>query len=490
MCPSSVNAVARVPPGLTFTGAKNNMETVVGSESGFRQRLSRLLAGKGVVRVMLSGIATVAALTLVAKAASFFKDAAVAHRFGTADSLDAFLLSFSLLSFLAAVVGGGLPEAFLPAYARLRHARGPRRAHRLGVQAALWNVIGLTLIAGVIYFAAPAIIGFTGRGFSPGKQALAIDALRALLPFLVFYGLTFHLSTWLRAEKSFALAATAPMLPPLMIILCLVFAGGGASVQTLVMGTNLGVFLQLIVLVTAVRRRGVHGARNCLTHWEPANRVVLADAIPYFFGGLIMNSAVIIDQGMAAWLQPGSVAILSYSDKVCGIVLALTATAASEAVFPYFADAVARREWQTVKRHLFQITGAMLLIAVPLALVLVCFAPQIVGLLFERGSFTAVDTAKVAGVMRFAALQIPFYITGVLASRVAVSMQATRFTLCASIGAMVCNASFNWLLMGVMGVAGIALSTAFVHLLSAAALCIYLSRRLASLTAEDKEAQA
>lgn len=441
------------------------------------------------MRAMLSGVAMVAALTLVAKAASFFKDAAVAHRFGTSDSLDAFLLSFSFLTFLAAVVGGGLPEAFLPAYAELKHGRGLRRAQRLAVQTSVWNVVSLAIIAIILYVAAPGIIEMTGRGFSADKRMLSVEALRSLLPFLIFYGLTFHLSTWLRAEKCFALAASAPLLPPAMIMLCLLQAGGGASVRTLVLGTNIGVFFQLLVLFLTLRRRMDPGTRHCFTHWEPANRIVLGNAVPYLLGGLIMNSAVIIDQAMAAWLEAGSVSILSYSDKICGIVLALTATAASEAVFPYFAETVARRDWRAVKSHLLQVTGAILLIAVPLALVLIFFAPQIVRILFERGSFTASDTAKVAAVIRFAAMQIPFYIAGVLASKVAISMQATRFTLVASFGAMVCNAGFNAILMRYMGVAGIALSTALVYLLSAVALYLYLYRRLKVLEGlpQDKE---
>ena len=463
------------------------MEMVAPSENNLRSRLTRLLSGGGVLRAMLSGVVTVAALTLVANAAAFFKDAVVAHHFGTADSLDAFLLSFSLLTFLASVIGGGLPEAFLPAYAELKHRRGRARAQRLAVQTSLWNLITLALVAGVLFAAAPQIVAFTAKGFSVEKQALSVQALRSLLPFLVFYGLTFHLSTCLRAEKCFVLAAVAPLLPPITIMAGLLATGSSASVKTLAIGTNIGVVLQFLVLGFGLNRQRDDRTKFCFTHWEPANRIVIGNAIPYLLGGLIMNAAVIIDQAMASWLQSGSVSILSYSDKVCGIVLALTATAASEAVFPYFAETVARREWHAVKKQLLQVTGLILLVAVPMALVLIVFAPQIVGLLFQRGSFSAEDTAKVAGVMRFAAMQIPFYIAGVLASKVAVSLQATRFTVFASIGAMVCNAGFNWLLMQRMGVAGIALSTALVYLFSAGALYIYLWHRLAKLGAETKE---
>lgn len=455
------------------------MEILISTGNRIRAHLQRLFAGQHVLGAMLSGIFTVAALTLVAKIVSFAKDAAVAHRFGTTDALDAFLLAFSLLTFLAAVIGGGLPEAFLPAYAELRHRRGLPRAQRLAVQALVWNALSLGCIAALLFIAAPQVIAFTGRGFSPEKRALAIGALRSLQPFLIFYGLTFHLSIWLRADKRFALAAAAPLLPPAAIMVCLLAAGGRASVSTLVAGTNAGALLQLVILVLALRRRLSDWTRRCFTLWEPANKVVLGNAVPYFIGGLVMNSAVIVDQAMAAWLEPGSVSVLSYAIKICGIVLALTATAASEAVFPFFAETVAKREWASLKRHLLQITVTILMVAVPVAAVMIIFAPQIVALLFERGSFTAADTARVAHVMRFAALQIPFYIAGVLASRVAVSLQASRFMLISSFGAMLCNIAFNLLLMRHLGVAGIALSTAVVHLLSAAALYVFIFRGIA-----------
>lgn len=64
-------------------------------------------------------------------------------------------------------------------------------------------------------------------------------------------------------------------------------------------------------------------------------------------------------------------------------------------------------------------------------------------------------------------------------------MQATRFTLIASICAMVCNATFNAILMRHMGVAGIALSTAFVHLLSVISLYIFIFRAVARKAAAD-----
>jgi hypothetical protein len=117
-------------------------------------------------------------------------------------------------------------------------------------------------------------------------------------------------------------------------------------------------------------------------------------------------------------------------------------------------------------------------LALPAALLLSWLAPWVIALLFERGSFTAENTQRVSDVLRFAALQIPFYILGSLASRVVVAMQATRFIIVLASVAVVGNATFNWLLMQRYGAAGIALSTVLVQMISAAMSCMFVLRMI------------
>ena len=89
--------------------------------SGAWQRLTSKLAASSLLRAMLHGFVTVAGLTLMAKAVSFLKDADVVRRFGISDDLDAFALAFGVHTFASGMLGGGIPNAFLPAYAVLQH---------------------------------------------------------------------------------------------------------------------------------------------------------------------------------------------------------------------------------------------------------------------------------------------------------------------------------------------------------------------------------
>lgn len=437
----------------------------------------RSLLARGAGSAVVSGFLLVAMLTMVGKVVAFAKDAVVAAKLGTADDLDAFMLVFGFFSFATTVLAGGLPEAFVPAYADLRERRGQRRADRLGVQCAVWHVGVLMLCGLALMLAAPGLIAWATPGFSAEKQALAVRLQAGLLPFLLCFGLAHHLSAWLRAGKSFLVAAASPLLVPLGIVTALLLAGEKVDAWTLVAGTVWGSVAHVAVLLLAHARRLPRGGgsgrwwRCCLRHWEPGVRRVLRNAAPFLVGGVAFGSAAVVDQTMAAWLSAGSVAVLSYSDKLCMVVLAVTASPAADVLFPHFSQMVAQRDWDGLRRRLFTSVALILSAALPMTLILCVFAPWIVSLLFERGAFGPQDTQRVAEVLRFAAFQIPFYILGTVAARVAVSLQAARLMLTIAFSALAANAGLNWLLMQRMGTAGIALSTVIVHLLCAFATC-------------------
>jgi putative peptidoglycan lipid II flippase len=451
----------------------------------FRSQL-RAWVSRGRASRLVSGFVLVAMLTVFGKGVSFIKDAVVARWFGTSHEMDAFVLAFGFLGFVASVLGGGLPEAFLPHYAELKHRRGQQRAQRLAVQAVVGQVLSLMVIAALLWVGGASVIELTARSFSAEKKALAADLLRRLLPFLVCYGMSFQLAIWLRADKFFALAAAAPMIIPITVLLAMM---GGATIDSLISGTVWGSAIQMLLLVAVLLRRLPKEPRwrsNTLRLWEPALGKSFRDALPYLLAGVVYSSAAVVDQAMAAALLPdGAVSVLSYSDKLVGILLALTAMPAGEVLFPYFADTVARKDWAGLKA---QLKRAVLLVggfSIPATLGLFVLAPQVVGVLFERGAFTADDTGRVAAVMRIAIFQVPFYILGTLCSRVVVSLQATRFILVMSVFSMLANAGLNWVLIQSLGAPGIALSTVLVALMSSIMVMFYV---LAQIRRKEREA--
>lgn len=438
---------------------------------------------------MLSGFLTVAGMTLIAKAVSFLKDAGIAHRYGISDELDAFNVAFGVMNFSAILVGVGLPSSMIPVYAQLDERRGSWRAERFALQTSFVHFGSLLLIVGVLCLLSGPLSAFMCAGFPEAKRALTQRLLIELTPFLLCYGLSLHFSHWLRGKLDFAVAAVAPALTPLLTLLVIYTRNHDMTVQPIVLGTNLGSFLTVVVLAYRLRERLPKQQRwwnNALHFWEPALRPALTGAGPFVLSGVLIGSAPLIDQAMATPLASGSVSALGYSDKVCSIILALTATAAADTLFPFFSQLVAKEDWRGLRRRLIHTTATVLGVALPMVVLLIWQAPLVVKLLFERGEFLASDTQQVAEVLRLAALQIPFYIASVLMSRVVVSLRANSFTLVVTSIALINNVVFNRLFMVHWGAAGIALSTAIVYLFSCIVLFAFLQRRITGLIASQE----
>jgi putative peptidoglycan lipid II flippase len=116
---------------------------------------------------------------------------------------------------------------------------------------------------------------------------------------------------------------------------------------------------------------------------------------------------------------------------------------------------------------------------------IVTFSEPIVRLLFERGQFLASDTRAVARVQALYALQIPFYVLGILGVQLLHAVSANRVLMWVSIGNFFTNIIGNFVFMRVWGVAGIAFATSMVYLISMIVLLTAVWRRLGDLEREN-----
>jgi putative peptidoglycan lipid II flippase len=106
------------------------------------------------------------------------------------------------------------------------------------------------------------------------------------------------------------------------------------------------------------------------------------------------------------------------------------------------------------------------LFAVPGTAIIYLFSEPIIHFLFQRGSFVARDTVVVAEIQAFYALQIPFYLANVLATRLISSLLTNYLLLWSAAIYLTTSIILNLLLIKPLGVAGIALSTSCASLIN------------------------
>lgn len=423
----------------------------------------RAVPDAGDRRVYAAG-AAVGTFAVLAQVATLAKDLAVAGVFGTSDAVDAFLIAFLFPSYAINVLGGAIASAVVPVYVHAREHGGAGSAHRLLGSVLIFTALLLVGTALALAAAFPVVGPLVASGFPAEKLQLTRSLFHLLLPVLVLAGISSVWSAVLNAEGAYAGPSAATLAVPLSILAAVLLLPHWGA-YTLAGGVLAGTATQCALLATALRRRRLPVA-PLSGRISPDLRIVLGQYAPLLVGSLLAGATAIIDSSMAAALPSGSVATLNFGSKIVLGLVTVGTYALGAALLPHFSEMVARGQWAELRAALHRYSRLVLGVAVPVTAMIVIASQALIRILFERGAFTAADTADAAFVQAAFALQLPFVLGGVLFVRVLSSMRRASVMMWGAMITLPLDIVLNLLLMPYLGIAGVALSTSIVYAVS------------------------
>jgi len=421
--------------------------------------------GSSVNRKIIGAAAIVAVFTAVAKVIFFGKELVTAWRFGTQDTLDAFLIAYAVPMFAINLIAGSFNSALMPVYIQTREQEGYGSANSLYASVMTLGLLFLIACTGLIVLSAPVYLRILASGFNPDKLKLTLNLLYVTSPVIVLSGVATIRGAVLNAGEKFLAPALIPAVTPLFTILLILLGGSFLGIYSLALGLVVGQLAESYLLGLALQRRGVKSSWNW--HGMDSNlRQVVRQFLPMLAGAFLMGSNQIVDQSFAASLPAGNVSILGYGNKIISFPLQIAATAIGTSILPYFSSMLARNDWQTARQTLNRYLKLIFLTSVPLTLMFVIFSEHLVRLLLQRGAFTVADTKIVAEVQALGALQIPFYLGGILIVRLISALKANKIIMLIAFVNMLVNITMDYLFTKLYGVVGISLSTSVVYFAS------------------------
>lgn len=433
-------------------------------------------------RRIFAALITVASLTAMTRLFAAAKELIVAWKFGTSDTLEAFLIAF-LIPFVAInIIAHSFNFALIPVYIRVREREGALAAQRLLSGLTVWSLVLLGLATVLIVAGTPIYLRWIASGFDDAKLRLTVKLTYILAPAVLFGGIASIWAAVLNAGERFALAALAPIITPTISVFLLLSARS-LGVFALAFGVLIGSVLEMLVLGAALRSRGA----SLRPRWhglDSHQRQLVGQFSPRIAATILGSGATVINRSMAAMLPAGSVAALNYGNKVTGSLITIFGAALGAAVAPYLSNMVARGDWPGLSHTLRRYLSLIFLFAAPATVLLLIFSTPIVQLLFQRGSFTAHDTGIVSRIQVFYVLQMPIFLAMTLVGRLLSSLLASRVTMWAAALNLVLNVILNIVFIRQIGVAGIPLSMTCATLVT---LCFmsYQSVRLLRNRASD-----
>ena len=131
-----------------------------------------------------------------------------------------------------------------------------------------------------------------------------------------------------------------------------------------------------------------------------------------------------------------------------------------------------------VRRTIVRYSFLSLAVTIPLTVLLIASSKWLVELMFQRGAFTSTDTGSVSRLQAYALLRLPLSVLLALLLPMVASLKRNSLLLAVAVLSVIANVVLNLVFMRTLGVAGLALSTAVVHLLSVMFLAERLWNRL------------
>ncbi|MEU2900623.1 murein biosynthesis integral membrane protein MurJ [Streptomyces sp. NPDC001273] len=352
-----------------------------------------------------------AALSIAGSVLGLVRDQSLARLFGAGSDTDAFLVAWTVPEIAATLlIEDGLAIALIPAFsvALARRARGvPGDPVRDLVRATLPRLcLAFATAAALVAAGAPYVVRVLAPGLADPR--LAVDCTRLTALSLLAFGLAGYCSAALRAHRRFFAPAAIYVAYNTGIVAMMFLLGGEWGVRSAAVGVAVGGALMVAVQLPSLFRqlasrtpRPAPAADGPSGEAERPVRFALIAAVLLF--ALCRQSQVLVERFLASSLPAGAISHLNYAQKVAQIPMTLSLMVCT-VTFPVVARALADgdtgRARARVERDLVLASCVVLL---GMCAVIAC-APQMIGLLFQRGAFTAADTAATADVMRVYAL--------------------------------------------------------------------------------------
>ncbi|WNM35215.1 lipid II flippase MurJ [Streptomyces sp. Li-HN-5-11] len=423
-----------------------------------------------------------ASLSIAGSLLGLVRDQALARLFGAGSDTDAFLVAWTVPEFAATLlIEDGLALVLVPAFsmALARRARGapgdPVRALVAGTLPRL--ALAFAAMAALVAATAPYLV----RALAPGlpDPRLAADCTQLTAICVLAFGLAGYCSAALRAHRRFLAPAAIYVAYNTGIIAAMFLFGGRWGVRAAAVGVAAGACLMVAVqlpslwreLTSRTRTPGVAGADQ--VEERPKQLAVIAAVLLF---AVCRQSQVLVERFLASTLPAGAISHLNYAQKVAQIPMTLSLMVCT-VTFPVVARALADGDTERARSRVQRdLSLASCVVLVGMCVVIAC-APQMIELLFQRGAFTAADTAATADVMRVYALGllgqtlvgalVRSYFSAGRPSWYPVGMMAVGIAVTSWIGAATVR---SW------GVAGIAAANALGITVTAALLLAGLRR--------------
>tara|TARA_B110001454_G_scaffold219199_1_gene251763 strand:- start:67597 stop:69234 length:1638 start_codon:yes stop_codon:yes gene_type:complete len=329
---------------------------------------------------------------------------------------DAWTAAFRLPNILRRLLGeGSLSVSFIPVFVDcLEESKKGDLAKAQNFLNSLYTllliVLSILTAIGVIY--SDRVLAFT---VDPSYVQNVENFSIAVRMSQIMFGFIFLMSQYalfmgvLNSLGQFGWPAMAPLFFNISMIVSTVMPDNWFSFpgEGLAWGVLVGGVLQTVVLVPPLIKKG-YMPRLTSTLWTPEVKMVLSRMVPGLFGMGVLQLSLVINQRFASSLGDGPISYIYIADRLLELPLSLVSVSLGTALLPTLSSFLSAGKKNAMLETVETYFRLNLYVVLAAATGLYFLGEPIVELFFQRGQFTAQDTATTAQVIQvWALIMIP-----------------------------------------------------------------------------------
>ena len=409
-------------------------------------------------------------LAIVLKLSGFLRESIIARQFGANEYTDGYLLAFSFITLVIAMISGGFNNVFLPLYVKNRKDR-PAETERNanGIMNATVLIFFVVTITG--YFFVPTFVPFIYGAMTSETREIAVEITQFFFLFLTAIALNGILESYLQGKRIFVPSQISKLLATLMgAVFALLFSnqwGINSLAYGFIFGTLLGTALQLYFLQKSEFR------------WKPTLKVdrdfrstFLVLLIPSLLNSVVGQMNMFVNKIFASGTIEGAVTYLNNASLLVSVPHTIYGTTIAAIIFTLLSEQIDQP--QKFQHTFFMGMQVSLVTLMPVAVGLWLVGEAAISVIFEGGAFTAEDTHNTYRALLY---YLPMIVTQGLQYIVSKSMYArgrTAVIFRISVTTIAINVLLNWLFVKPFGYAGLALTSSLVSVYYLAVTIVFV----------------
>jgi len=427
---------------------------------------------------LLSSTSVFSFYTLISRVLGYLRDILIATFLGTSVYADAFFVAFRLPNtFRRLFAEGTFNAAFIPSYAeeKLKGENSGKNFADNIFNLLLFFLIFLILVVEIF---TPFVVYLIAPGFYENfeKFNLATEFTRITFPFLIFVSLSSLLSGILNTNNKFAVAAAAPIVLNVVLILSLLlsFYLNLNIAKSLSIGVTMAGIMQFIILIFFTKNF-YFPSLKLVFKFEQNVKNFFKKLLPSVFSSGITQVNILIGTIIASF-QSGAVSYLYYADRVYQINLAIAGIAVGTVILPSLSKSIKTNDQNSVDIIQNKSIELSLALSIPAMFGLLIASKEIINCLFGYGSFDKVDIVYTSSALTYFAIGVPAFALVKVLSNFYFARDNTKTPFYISLASMLVNIGISVSLFGEYGFIIIPIATTISTWLAALIYFILLKK--------------